>query len=56
MDDGSKRFVLRGGGHNGMTVRLWPHNDGWDFLQLGGDTYLSPSEQDAKKPFLLHQP
>jgi hypothetical protein len=51
--DGSERFILRGGKHNGIKVRLYPQNNGWEELVLDGERYVAPSEQDPKKPFLL---
>jgi hypothetical protein len=52
MADGSKRFKLNGGRADGMTVRLFPQNDGWDVLDLYGETYLAPSPNDMKKPYM----
>lgn len=65
--DNSRKFVLRGGPFNGMKVRVYPEMgysdsgvrqiDHWEGLTLDGEQYAHPSSanQDARKPYLLHQ-
>lgn len=55
MEDSSRRFVLRGGPHDGMTVRLYPHNDGHHYLAMPQANYIAPmpDDQDERKPYLL---
>ena len=49
--DGSMGFVLRGGPHDALKVRLYPHNRGWERLCMDG-IYEAPPKQDKFKPFL----
>jgi hypothetical protein len=53
LQDGSKRFVLRGGKADGVTVRLYPHNQGWEEVLINGELYVAPDTQDPRKPFLM---
>lgn len=53
-DDGSVDFKLKGGPYDGMVVRLYPFNEGWDEVILQGHLYVWPSTQDRKHPFMMH--
>lgn len=55
MADGSLRFKLRGGPVDGMVVRLFPHNNGFDSVLLDGVKYIAPEVQDIKKPYMYAQ-
>lgn len=45
---------MRGGPADGITLRLYPHNDGWEELLFGGSLYIAPDEQDRRKPFMVY--
>jgi hypothetical protein len=43
-----KRFTLKGGPRNGMKVRLYPQNDGWETFNYNGDVYTREGDKTMR--------
>lgn len=53
--DGSLEHVLRGGPNDGMKVRLYESNGGFEKLTLGDATYVAPPEFEPTMPYMIYQ-
>lgn len=47
MADGSKRFRITNGPHEGVTLRLYPSDNGWERFTLEGHVYV-PDGREVK--------